>query len=221
MSTATELIDAIQRGAADEIAALLAADPSVADARHESGTTALLLAIYHGQAAIAEQLAAVRQELSTWELAALGRTSDLNLALDTDPRALDAPADDGFRLLGLAAFFGHESTVALLLELGADTSLAAENPTAVTALHSAVAFRDRDVGLANARRLIAHGAPVDAAQQGGWTALHAAAMHGNEPLVRLLLDQGASLSFATDDGKTAAMMAEEAGHRELAALLSD
>lgn len=221
MPSPSELMNAIQQGATDRVAEMLAVDPRVADARNESGATALMLALYLGKGAIVEQLLAARQEFSTSELAALGRTSALALALDTDPQALDAPAHDGFRLLGLAAFFGHEATVVLLLELGADATLPAENSTAVTALHSAVAFPDRDVSLANARRLIAHGAPVDAAQQGGWTALHAAAMHGDEPLVQLLLDRGASLNLANDDGKTAAMMAEEAEHGELVALLSE
>jgi len=219
MTAQNSLTDAVQQGAADEVARLLAEDPTLADARHESGVSAMMLALYYQQSAIAEQIAALREAFSMRELAALGRTDELAAALALEPEALDRPASDGFRLLGLASFFGHESTVERLLELGADPILPSDNPTRVTALHSAVAFRDPEVGLANARRLLAHGAAVDAPQQSGWTALHSAAMHGNEPLVRLLLENGADSSLGNDDGKKPSDLAAEAGHDTLIALL--
>ena len=41
-------------------------------------------------------------------------------------------------------------------------------------------------------------------------------MHGNEPLVDLLLEHGASTGVESDEGKTAADMARDGGHEELA-----
>jgi ankyrin repeat protein len=57
---------------------------------------------------------------------------------------------------------------------------------------------------------------VDDRQHGGYTALHAAAMHGQDDVVDLLLARGADPSVRTGDGKSAADFAEEGGHAGLA-----
>jgi ankyrin repeat protein len=57
---------------------------------------------------------------------------------------------------------------------------------------------------------------VDARQQAGYTALHAAARHGDEELVDLLLAHGADPSLRSDDGKDAAAHARDQGHDRLA-----
>ena len=60
----------------------------------------------------------------------------------------------------------------------------ANNPMQVTPLHSAAAARN----LAIVRALLEHGAPVNARQQKGWTALHAAAQHGDKPMVEVAVE---------------------------------
>ena len=55
--------------------------------------------------------------------------------------------------------------------------------------------------------LLREGANPDAQQQGGFTALHAAAQHNNAEMAKALLDAGADVSLRTEDGKTAAEMA--------------
>jgi ankyrin repeat protein len=57
---------------------------------------------------------------------------------------------------------------------------------------------------------------VNAKQQAGWTALHAAAQHGDQAMVELLLKYGANPTAKNDDGRTADDLAEEKGHADLA-----
>ena len=54
-----------------------------------------------------------------------------------------------------------------------------------------------------------------------WTFLHQAAYFGCEQACRVLIGRGASLEALTHDSRTAAEVAEEKGHHELAALLRD
>jgi ankyrin repeat protein len=82
----------------------------------------------------------------------------------------------------------------------------------VVPLHSAVAGRHDEV----VRLLVESGADVNARQQGGWTAIHAAAQHGDEATADLLLANGADPNPCTEDGATAADLAEAAGYAELA-----
>ena len=46
--------------------------------------------------------------------------------------------------------------------------------------------------------------------------LHAAAQNGNAELAALLLERGADTALEADDGRTAAAVAREAGHGQLA-----
>lgn len=66
------------------------------------------------------------------------------------------------------------------------------------------------------RQLLAHGAPVNARQQHGWTALHSAAQNGSEEMVDALLKHGADVRAANEEGVTPAAVAEKAGHTRVA-----
>ncbi len=57
-------------------------------------------------------------------------------------------------------------------------------------------------------------------QEEGYTALHAAALHGDDVMVRLLLGHGADPGVRDDEGRTAADHATGAGHTALAELLT-
>jgi ankyrin repeat protein len=63
------------------------------------------------------------------------------------------------------------------------------------------------------------GVDVNAKNDQGATAMHLAAVKGNEELARALLDAGASVRIQDRKGRTPAAMAVAAGHDELAALL--
>ena len=66
------------------------------------------------------------------------------------------------------------------------------------------------------RALLEHGAPVNAKQQQGLTALHEAAQQGNQLMVDLLLKYGANPNAKNDAGVTADQVAQEKGHSDLA-----
>jgi ankyrin repeat protein len=68
--------------------------------------------------------------------------------------------------------------------------------------------------------LVDHGADVNAAQQGGWTALHQAAAHGQIQLVELLLSKGAEINSASNEGKTPLDMAHENQQEDVINLLT-
>lgn len=217
-----ELLDAIHAGEAAKVGRWLRAHPHLAEAKEPSGVSALLVAAYRRQPEIVDLFLAARRELDVFEAAACGRIERLR-ELVADPsqgdRRVDAVAADGFRPLGLAAFFGHRAAVELLLERGADPALASDNVMRVTPLHSAVAQPDAGLALELARRLVDAGAAVDAEQAGGWRPLHQAAAHGHCELVELLLARGADPTATSDGGKTAADLAAERGHGDLATRL--
>ena len=71
-----------------------------------------------------------------------------------------------------------------------------------------------------ARKALADGAPVDATNAAGQTALMLAARRGDEALVRLLLAAGADRARTDPSGRTAAALARQQGHAALAPLLS-
>jgi ankyrin repeat protein len=60
---------------------------------------------------------------------------------------------------------------------------------------------------------------VNATQEGGFTALHAAAQSGNVGLIRLLLDKGANPQPRTLDGKTPLTFAVDNKHEAVVKIL--
>jgi ankyrin repeat protein len=175
----------------------------------------ILSALYEGREADAEKLLADDPELDVFEAAAVGRTDRVRELVDADPSLCAAWSADGFQALHLAAFFGHADTTALLLQRGADPSVVARHEfIKVTPLHSAVA-REGGEDLATVEALLAAGAPVNAAVEGGHTPLHSAASNGNAPIIRALLENGADPNAATEDGKTPLDLAEQHGQTDL------
>lgn len=81
-----------------------------------------------------------------------------------------------------------------------------------TALHHASLS---DKTLSKARALLERGADVDAQDKQGWTPLHIAAFYGAEPIVDLLLAEGADPLKVTRGGDTAYLLALAKGHRKL------
>ncbi|HEY7699288.1 MAG TPA: ankyrin repeat domain-containing protein [Vicinamibacteria bacterium] len=219
MVSEADFLEAVVGEDASRVRALVDESPSLAAAKNENGVSAPLLALYHRKKEVAELLAARKEEitaLDVFEAASFGRTERLKSILDEEPALVDACAADGFFPLGLAAFFGHEAAVRLLLARGANPNLSARNAMRVAAIHAACAAGSLPIVLA----LIEAGADVNRVQQAGFTPLHAAAMSGRLDLARLLLDHGADPSAKADDGRDALALAREAKHQGLVDLLS-
>ena len=145
-----------------------------------------------------------------------GDTDEVAALLSMDNRLTRTFDADGWSPLHLAAHYGHPDIVTLLLHNNAPVDLRSTNQMANTSLHAALAGRRAaDV----AKILLDAGADVNATQHGGWTALHAAAAHGDRRLVELLLSRGANAAAANNAGVTVAAIARERGHAEIADLL--
>jgi len=215
MEPAQEIFDVVRAGDAARLKALLDAQPALVNARNERGHSPVLIAQYHKQRDLVAILLAAGPELDIFDAASVGRTERVAEWLDRDPSLLNAYSSDGFYPLGLAAFFGHPETVALLLARGADIAQVARNPMRVQPLHAAVGSRSLQVVelIANA------GAPIDAKQQEGFTPLHAAVHQGNLEMTRVLLAHGADPKLQNDGGKSAIGLAAEANHAAILKLL--
>lgn len=137
------LFDAIRRGDAAAVSALLDADPALLTAK-ENGVSAILLAMYYGHPEIAQLFAGRGATLSIHEAAAVGDEASVRRLLDADPSLLDAFSEDGFPPLGLAIFFRHPALARVLIERGADVSAPSRNTQKVAPLHAAAAVADRD-----------------------------------------------------------------------------
>ena len=207
MAPVQELFDAIRAGNSAQVAALLAADRSLVNTRNEAGHSPVLIAQYHRKPEVVAMLLAAGPELDIFDAASVGRTARVAELLDRDPALLDAYSKDGFFPLGLAAFFGHPDTVALLLKRGADVGTVARNPMRIQALHAAVAGRSFPA----IKLVVEAGAAVNAPQQQGFTPLHEAVNQGNLELTRYLLAHGADPKQQNDAGVSPIGLAAEKG----------
>ena len=66
--------------------------------------------------------------------------------------------------------------------------------------------------------MLEYGISIDA-ENGGWTALHLAALNGHLDIVSILLNKGAATAARNREGKTALDIAREEGHDRIAAII--
>lgn len=155
----------------------------------------LLEALYRGDRGRVDELLAGEPALDVFEASALGRTDRLRDLLDEDPSRANAFGVDGFHSLGLACFFGHVDTARLLLERGADVNALSRNDRIQTAaIHAAAASKAKDEATRYelVKLALEHGADPNLPQGGGFHAIDAARLNGDERIEQLLLEHGAS-----------------------------
>jgi uncharacterized protein len=215
MNQFIEFLEAIKAGRKDHIVSLLDADPTVVQARTESGVSSILLASYCGRPDILEVLLRQKKDLDIYEAAAVGDKKALNRALNREPYLLNSYSPDGFTPLGLASYFNQREMAELLLLKGAKVNQASRNEIKMAPLHGAVSSGLVDI----ARILLEHGAKVNARQGAGYTPLHQAAYNGQLEMVELLVHHGAELEAHLPNGKTPLNLALEKSHQEVAELI--
>ncbi len=215
-----EFIEAVKKGDREVVEKMLAADPSLVAARDEDGTSAILLSHYYGRADVAMALLARGPELDIFEAATVGDVVRVRELVSVDRSLANAWSADGFFPLGLAAFFKRPEVARVLLDHGADPTMASR-PAGFTPLHSAVAD-DEGVEVKDlVRMLLAAGAYPNARSASDGTPLHTAAFTGNVPVVRMLLAAGGNPHAPDKKGHIPLDYARDKGHSEAAAILHD
>ena len=204
--------DAVKAGNVAEVTRLVREQPVLGSARDANGASAILVAIYNRQPAVAATLVELGVPVDIFEASALGQVDRISALLKEDPSRVSAYAADGFYPVGLAAFFGHLDAVRALIAAGADVNAAARNPFKVRAVHAAAASRNLDI----LRAVLEAGADPNAPQQQGFLPLHEAATSGNREMAELLVKHGANPRLANEAGKTSIDYTREKGHTELA-----
>ena len=149
----------------------------------------------------------------------MGDIRSLLAGLARDPAQAQSRSGDGFPALGLAVFFGQVRCAALLLAAGADPDAAADNPMRVAPIHSACAQADEVLACRLVHLLLAFAVDLDARQQSGWTALHAAAHRDHAELVALLCAAGADRQLRNEAGLDAMDIARNEGKEAALATL--
>lgn len=212
-----QFLKLIQRGATAEIADAVAADLSLLTWRDAQGVSSLMWSIYAGQTLVRDFLLVEFTRIGVtpdvFEAAAAGDVASLQMALNSDPSAVQAFSDDGWTALHLAAAFGTPEAVRLLLENGARVDAVSINPQSNQPLHAALALgRNPETILL----LLQAGAAPNARQTAGYTAIFSAAAANRRDLVEILIAHGTDPAIKNDFGQTAADFARERGHTELA-----
>jgi ankyrin repeat protein len=219
----TKLIDAVKRGDAKAVRALLAQKADV-NAPEADGSTALHWAAQRDDVAIADLLiaaganvkAATRYKITPLSLACTGGDAalvDRLLKAGADP---NSTSEEGQTALMTASLTGKPDAVRLLIETGADVN-AVEPYKGQTALMWAAS----EGNAAAVAVLLEHGADVKAKSKAGFTPLLFAVRNAHTTAVNVLLDHGANVNDVAPDGTNALNMAVVNAYFDLASTLLD
>lgn len=209
------LFKAIEGGDSGAVRELLEIDPSLASAHNSEGASALIWAAYYRQSAISDLLMGNGAQPNVFEASALNLNDRVRELLRSNRTLVDSYSFDGWTPLHLAAHFGSLDALRTLLAHGATHRAISQNSNGNQPLQAATAGRQAEA----VAILLEVGADVDAPSEGGFTALHSAAVTGDARMTRMLLDAGATVDVETKGGKTPMEFAIEADHAEIVDLL--
>lgn len=211
------LTDAAKAGDIAEVNRLLAADPSLVNAREANGETPLIAALYRGHRHVVDRLIEAGASVDLFAAAATGRIDIAERELAASSDAVNQHAYDGWTPLHLAAFFGHASLAERLLAAGANPNAVSQNSLQNTPLHAATAGKHSEVALL----LMARGADVHAVDSARLTPLHIAAENGLEDVVRALVAAGADAHAVDAEDKTPLSRAAARNLNRIVDLIND
>lgn len=202
---------------ADDAAALTAAlkGADLTRIHNGDGESLYRFALFHGHAKAADAIKAHGGQ-SLHDAALVNDTARIEALLKVAPWAIDMLSPDGWTALHLASYIGADAAVICLLDRGANARAWARSFEQNYAIHAAAA--GHRIGKDAFARLIA-ATGVDAVQKQGYTALMIAAGGNFTQGVEVLLAAGADRKIKLPDGKTAADLARDRGHADLAKML--
>ena len=206
---------AVTQGNRQEVDALLAANPNLANALTPQRLPILFAALYNGQTDLANQLVAAGAELDVFSATAVGRLDVVEKEFADYPQAINLYSRDGFTPLQFACFFGQEATALWLMDHGADIHAAAKNPLRIQPIHAAAANGSMTV----LRALLERGADANARQQQDFTPMHTAADRDDVAMAELLLAFGADAHAENSEHETPLALAKTRGKQQMAAFL--
>ncbi|HKP58291.1 MAG TPA: ankyrin repeat domain-containing protein [Polyangiales bacterium] len=211
---AAEFIRLATQGDVHVACAEVQRDPELSRARDAQGVSVLCLAVYRRRTELVAALTAARKDLDIFEAACVGDLARVVRLVSDEPGRVNSLSPDGFSPVGFSAFFGHSNLLRELLRRGGAVNAPSRNAMRVCPLHSAAAHSDQTKAVELARILLEAGADPNAQQQGGFVALHEAALNGNIPLIELLLEYGAEPSIRDEKGATPADLARSKGQAD-------
>lgn len=215
MTNPQTFFEVIRAGDLAQVKSLLAADPSLASAKNDSGISAVLFSVYSGRREIRDLLLAGGATLELPDAAALGNLFRVRELVENNPAASNSFSPDGFPVVALAAVFGHLDVVRHLASHGANIHAIATNGTGYTALTGAVTSGHTPI----VQWLLEQGAGANYRYGTGYSPLLTAAANGHLEIINLLLAHGADPHAVTNDGKSAAALAAERNHPHVVARL--
>ena len=211
----SELEEYIETGNYQDLDLLLSRQPELTKESTSHDISPLLLACYYQKSQIIQVILKYITTITIHEACAAGLIEQVQLMLQQKPEVLHELSSHGFYPIGIAAHFGKEDIVRLLLRLGADPNASSQNGYQVYPIHAALGNQHDLI----AKMLIEAGAEVNVLQSSRISPLHFAAQQGNVEMIIILLEHGADITVTNDLGQTASDLAAEKGFHEIAAIL--
>ena len=208
---------AVNENDTQAIEQITAANPALVNASGQNGLPLLMNALYQRKTAVVETLRNAGAEINVFAAAALGDLTRLQALAERWSGYLNLFAKDGFTPLQLACYFNQETAALWLIEQGADVNAVAKNKMQIAPIHATATHGNQTI----LRALLEKGAEVNAAQEGGYTAVHQAAHRNNVPMAQLLLTFGANPHQPDANGQTALQLAQAEGNEAVTAVLEE
>lgn len=205
----------IETGNHQDLELLLNRDPELVKLNTSHDISPLLLACYYNKPLIVQVILKYITTITIHEACAAGLKEHVQMMIDHKREIVNELSSHGFTALGIAAHFGKEEIVKLLLTHYADPNIPSQNGYNVYPLHASLGSNNTIIS----KMLIEAGAEVNIVQQGKITPLHLAAQYGNIEIIIELLEQGADISILTETGNTASDLAASKGFHEIAEIL--
>jgi len=211
-------LDAVRRGDAEAVRAMLEHDPSLADTSDAAGRSATVLACMGRYPPVVDALVAAGAAIGFVEAVMVPDWERAEALVQRDRTLLDRWYAVGGTALYASARAG-DTGFYRLQAWGADANGNPRGRNGVTPAHGALSCPNRVDAIRTSVALLSNGAHVNAPQRRGGSLLHVAAERGDAYLVRYLLRRGADHRARDERGRSALDRARAREHADVVELL--